>query len=121
MVPLWLDEGLAEYFEVAPQERESGNPHLASIQRSLRFKPAPRLETLERFERLEEMGTTEYRDAWAWVHFMLHGPSEGREELVGYLRNIAALSPPGDLSARLRRRMPNLEERFIVHFRNWPR
>jgi hypothetical protein len=121
MVPLWLDEGLAEYFEVAPQERPFGNPHLASVQRGLWLKGAPRLEQLEQLERLEEMGQGQYRDAWAWVHFMLHGPPEAREELTGYLRSIAAYSPPGALSDRLRRRMPDLEQRFVAHFQGWRR
>ncbi len=121
MVPLWLDEGLAEYFEVPPHERTHDNPHLKSIQRSLWLKGAPRLEALEQLGRLEEMGTAEYRDAWAWVHFMLHGPPEAREELVGYLRNVAAYSPPGNLSDRLRRRLPNLEQRFVAHFQQWSR
>jgi hypothetical protein len=121
MVPLWLDEGLAEYFEVAPQERAFGNPHLAGLQRTLWLKGAPKLEHLEELERLEEMGQGQYRDAWAWVHFMLHGPPEAREELIGYLRNIAAYSPPGALSERLRRRMPDLEKRFVAHFQGWKR
>ena len=35
MVPLWLDEGLAEYFEVERSQRSFGSPHLNSIQWSL--------------------------------------------------------------------------------------
>jgi hypothetical protein len=121
MVPLWLDEGLAEYFEVPPQERSYGNPHLTEIRRTLWLKGAPRLEQLEQLERLEEMGPAQYRDAWAWVHFMLHGPAEAREELIGTLRNIAALAPPGTLSERLRRRMPDVEQQFAAHFQQWRR
>jgi hypothetical protein len=116
MVPLWLDEGLAEYFEVAPQDRHLGNAHLASIQRFLWLKGPPKIEQLEQLERLEEMGPAQYRDAWAWVHFMLHGPPEAREELTSYLRDIAALAPPGQLSVRLRRRLPQLEQQFIAHY-----
>jgi hypothetical protein len=121
MVPLWLDEGLAEYFEVPPEERAHGNPHLTEIRRALWVKVPPRLEQLEQLERLEEMGPAQYRDAWAWVHFMLHGPPEAREELTGTLRNIAALAPPGHLSERLRRRMPDVEHRFAAHFQSWGR
>ena len=35
MVPLWLDEGLAEYFEVPASDRAYGNPHMAKA--SLEF------------------------------------------------------------------------------------
>jgi hypothetical protein len=79
------------------------------------------MEQLEQLERLEEMGPAQYRDAWAWVHFMLHGPPEAREELTGALQRIAALAPPGNLSERLRRRMPDVEQRFTSHFQSWRR
>ncbi|MBI2478141.1 MAG: hypothetical protein HYV60_05695, partial [Planctomycetia bacterium] len=31
VVPLWLDEGLAEYFEVPASERAHGSPHLSKV------------------------------------------------------------------------------------------
>jgi hypothetical protein len=65
------------------------------------------------------MGRTQYRHAWAWTHFLLHGPPEAREELVRYLADIQALTPPGQLSRRLRHRIPDLERAFADHFRGW--
>ncbi len=119
MVPLWLDEGLAEYFEAPPQSRAHDNPHLKSIRWSLRFNSPPSIDTLESFRDLSEMGRTEYRNAWAWVHFMLHGPSAGREELLRYLADIEAHAVPGSLSRRLRQRIPRLEKQFTAHFASW--
>jgi hypothetical protein len=121
MVPLWLDEGLAEYFESPAAERAHGSPHLGAVQRGLWIKGAPRLERLEQLTDLEEMGSGQYREAWSWVHFMLHGPAAAREELTGFLRDIAARTPPGDLSVRLRRRIPDLEQQYVEHFRRWRR
>ena len=46
-VPLWLDEGIAEYFEVPRDKRASENPHLATIRALLRQGSSPRLEALE--------------------------------------------------------------------------
>ena len=116
-VPLWLDEGLAEYFEVARDQRASDPSHLRQVQSLVRSGRLPRLEELEAIEDLDQMGASEYRDAWAWVHFLLHGPREGREELLRYLADLEAGESIGPLSARLRRRIPDLDRRLVEHFR----
>jgi hypothetical protein len=119
MVPLWLDEGLAEYFEVAAADRAFACPHLSNVRWAARLGMVSRLVKLENKSVLGEMGGSEYRNAWAWTHFMLHGPPEAHEELVGFLADIEARTPPGLLSDRLRHRLPDLERRFARHFRNW--
>jgi hypothetical protein len=119
MVPLWLDEGLAEYFEVQPHLRSQGSPHHRSVAWSARLGRIPRIEELEALRDMSQMGRTQYRHAWAWTHFLLHGPSDAREELVRYLADIQALTPPGQLSRRLRHRIPDLERAFADHFRGW--
>jgi len=119
VVPLWLDEGLAEYFEVTPSERAFGSPHLSGVRWGARLGLTPRLESLEKQGDFQDMGGSEYRHAWAWVHFMLHGSEEGRDELVRFLADIQAHTPPGLLSRRLKRRLPDLDRRFARHFRGW--
>lgn len=115
-VPLWLDEGLAEYFEVPRDERAAENSHLAAVQSLVRAGQLPRLQELEAIDDLGAMGKDEYRDAWAWVHFLLHGPREGREELLSYLAELESGGEAGKLSDRLRRRMPDLNRRLAEHF-----
>lgn len=121
MVPLWLDEGLAEYFEVAPDRREFGNPHLKSVRRSSLWGRAPDLKKLEQITELGRMQASHYRDAWAWVHFMLHGPDEARLALQQYLLDVQAHVPPGMLSDRLRRGLRNPERSLVRHFQSWKR
>ena len=121
MVPLWLDEGLAEYFEVPAADRAFNHPHLSSVRWSVRFGNVPAMERLEQLRDLEEMGQTEYRHAWAWVHFVLHGPADAHDEFVRYLGDIQAHTPPGTLSERLGRRLPNMKREFVDHFRRWRR
>lgn len=121
MVPLWLDEGIAEYFEVTPRQRAYDNPHLNGLRWSARFGMAPRLSTLEKKGEISQMGSAEYRNAWAWVHFMLHGPTEAHDELVRYLADIHRNTPPGVLSQRLERRLPGLDRRFATHLTSWNR
>jgi len=121
MVPLWLDEGLAEYFEVPPAERAFDNPHLSAVRWSVRLGIVSNPRDLENKDSLDEMGGSEYRNAWAWTHFMLHGPPEAHDELIRFISDIQAQTPPGLLSRRLEQRLPDLERRFSAHFRNWKR
>ena len=116
-VPLWLDEGIAEYFEVPKGKRASENPHLTTIRALLRQGTSPRLEALEEISDLKNMGRDEYRDAWAWVHFMIHGPREAHAELISYLEEAQSGGEKEKLSARLRRRVPDLERRMAEHFK----
>ncbi|HEX5104499.1 MAG TPA: DUF1570 domain-containing protein, partial [Pirellulaceae bacterium] len=116
-VPLWLDEGLAEYFEAARDRRASDQSHLQQVQLLVRSVRLPRLEELEAIDDLDQMGANEYRDAWAFTHFLLHGPREGTEELLRYLADLEAGENIGPLSARLRRRMLDLDRRLAEHFR----
>lgn len=121
VVPLWLDEGLAEYFEVPARHRALDNPHLGNLRWNLGFGVVPRLESLEEKGNLSEMGQSEYRYSWAWVHFMLHGPSEAHDELVRFLGDIRSNVPSGVLSQRLQRRLPETQRRLAAHFKSWRR
>jgi hypothetical protein len=121
MVPLWLDEGLAEYFEVPEPQRAFENPHHAKIRWHQRFGMIRSIESLEECGDLSQMGSVEYRFSWAWVHFMLHGPLPAHRELVHFLADIQRGNPPGVLSQRLRGVLPQLENQFAAHFKSWAR
>lgn len=121
VVPLWLDEGLAEYFEASVEERAFENPHLSSLRWNLRLGMVPDLESLEKKQSIDQMGAQEYRFAWAWVHFMLHGPEAAHSELVRYLASIQRSEPPGTLSVRLSQRLPHVQEQLVQHFKSWRR
>ena len=130
-VPLWLDEGLAGYFELPAEQRASGNPHLRSVVADARRGVAPSIEALEKKRGVADMGRAEYRDSWAWTHFMLHGPAAAHEELVAYLTSLRTAANPSPkapsnenrdsppLSIRLNSRMGDLRQRFCDHFSNW--
>ncbi|OHB79159.1 MAG: hypothetical protein A2W31_18440 [Planctomycetes bacterium RBG_16_64_10] len=121
VVPLWLDEGLAEYFEVPAQQRVYDHPHLARLKWNMRLGIIPPLASLENKQKLEEMGALEYRFSWAWVHFMLHGSRGGLAALRSFLADIQAGTPPGRLSQRLVATDPQIEHRMIDHFKRWRR
>jgi hypothetical protein len=119
MVPLWLDEGLAEYFEMPRSDRALRNPHLDELVWPLRTGRVSTLERLQRKHELDQLDGADYRDAWAWVHFMLHGPVAAHAELVRYLADIRQRSPPGDFAERLARVVPNPQQQMHDHFRHW--
>lgn len=118
---MWLDEGLAEYFEVGAGERASGNPHHKALTWNLRLGRVPRLARLEALRDVADMSADDYRDAWAWVHFLLHCPTEARHELVRFLGDIRAGASPGPLNQRLELRLSGAEKRLVEHFLAWPR
>jgi len=115
-LPFWLDEGLAEYFEVPRTQRYAGNPHLVAVRQRCRTRQVPSLAALAEIRELDQMGGEQYRDSWAWVHFMLHGPAEARLALLDYLRELGDDRVPESLEVSLYRRVPGLETRFLDHF-----
>ncbi|MBA2115165.1 hypothetical protein [Bremerella alba] len=71
-LPLWLDEGLAEYYEVAGVPGRLNREHLpwlADGTRTGRWQPD--LERLASLAKPEQMTSTDYAEAWLWVHFIM--------------------------------------------------
>ncbi|MDZ4689647.1 MAG: hypothetical protein SH850_31605 [Planctomycetaceae bacterium] len=116
-VPLWLDEGLAEYFENPAVLRVDGNAHARNLALALRLGGKMNLAELEAKRKLTEMGGPEYREAWGWVHFLLHGPPEARAVLDEFLTTIPTGREPTPLSISLRRRIPDVDRRIVEHLR----
>jgi hypothetical protein len=97
-VPLWLDEGLAEFYEEPAEWKGVNYRHLEQLRRG-EFKTD--LARLEQLSQVKDMKPAEYREAWAWVHWMLQGDETARDVLLGYLQQLRTNPNPGPLSARL--------------------
>jgi len=117
MVPLWLDEGLAEYFEIAKPLRARQHPHLKALKWDLRFGRVPNIRQLEEKDRLEDLTARDYRNAWAWTHYMLHGPVAAHAALITFLHDIRRNAAPGLLSDRLERAVPDARVQLVGHFK----
>jgi len=100
-LPLWLDEGLAEYFETPATAVGLHDRHLAELHKVMATGWRPSLTRLEALTELTRMTGGDYREAWAWVYFLLNGPAEGRQLLLSYLRDRPTDEARGPLSARL--------------------
>jgi hypothetical protein len=61
------------------------------------------------------MSPAEYRESWAWVHWMLHGSPEGRRALIGYLHELRTNAQPGKLRPRLLAAVPGADDALTRH------
>lgn len=111
-VPLWLDEGLAGYFELPPGNDGVNSQHLDVLRRG-GFEPD--LARLEKFDQVRQMEKPEYREAWAWVHFMLRGDPVARRVLLDYLQALRTDPNPTPLLPRLREVVPDPENALTSH------
>jgi hypothetical protein len=99
-VPLWLDEGLAEYFELPPEKHGINFHHLEMARRGKEPLKA-NLDRLEQLSEVAQMTPAEYRESWGWVHLMLHDKPETKKALLGYLQQLRTNPNPGPLQPRL--------------------
>jgi hypothetical protein len=111
-VPIWLDEGLAEYFEV-PTAQQGFNPtHLDHLRKpGVRFD----LERLEKLELVNQMTPAEYRESWAWVHLMMRTSPQAKQALLSYLQDLRSNPNPGPLRPRLAPAFGSLEGALQTH------
>ena len=84
-VPLWIDEGLAEFFEREEPAKLAGHPHLKPLRRELRQGPPMPLEQLEAWTDLGKMTGRDYRHAWSWVYYLLESGPRTRQLVSAYL------------------------------------
>jgi hypothetical protein len=114
-VPLWLDEGLAEYFEViGPNPGTVNSDYATRLSSALANGWRPDLERLERIEEFPQMQRFDYQESWAWVHYMLHSSPDTKQVLLSYLHDLRTNANPELISARLKREIPNHGERMTA-------
>lgn len=111
-VPLWLDEGLAGFFELPPGQGGVNPQHLDTLRRGP-FQPD--LARLEKLKDVAEMQKPEYREAWAWVHLMLRTGPGAKKVLHDYLQALRTDPDPGPLLPKLRAAVPDPEPALAAH------
>ena len=87
-LPLWLDEGLAEYFEVSPGRDGIHGRHVRLLNEKLRDGWRPDLARLESLDAPESMRQLDYAESWAWVHLLLETSGPRRAALHAYLDSL---------------------------------
>ncbi|MEZ6047991.1 MAG: hypothetical protein R3C11_20925 [Planctomycetaceae bacterium] len=114
-IPLWLDEGLAEYFEVNRETPGRLHPQYTDqLSRQITEGWQPDIKRLEQITEFSDLKLADYRESWGWVHYMLHDSPETKQVLIDYLHQFQTKpkgSPP-PLSQELARANPAYQERL---------
>lgn len=100
-LPLWLDEGLAEYFESPDGQSGLNQEHLGRLPGDLASGWKPDLTRLETLKSVRQMTPRDYRESWAWVHYLLNGSSSSKAVLLAYLADLRSDPKATSLAARL--------------------
>ena len=114
-IPLWLDEGLAEYFEVPQSDSGLHQQHMEALVAAIAQDAwQPNLPRLERLSDISDMRQIDYAESWLWVHMLLNTSDQRRRLLHGHLDGLCegAVTPP--LSILLRAE-PGIEEELLIH------
>lgn len=120
-IPLWLDEGLAEYFEVGRGRRGVNQMHVDYLAGQLAIGGwRPNLPRLEQLTVASEMGQVEYAEAWLWVHYLLESQDSKGDVLTDYLAALRTGEPVAPLSERLAAIVPQSAPAAIEHVKSLP-
>jgi hypothetical protein len=115
-IPLWIDEGIAEYFEVPRPGEGVNRPHVRLLlTRYQRDGWRPNLARLERMRSVEEMKQEDYAEAWAWTHWMLDTEPRRRELLQHYLQTVGKHGSAEPLSSTIEPGDPDAEAALMMH------
>lgn len=117
-VPLWVDEGLAEYFEERSEQRNRSS-RLTAMKWRCRTGQTPSLQSLEQLRHAETMTNSHYRDSWAWMYFLLTESRQSRTLLNHYLLAISAGEAPGSLTEFEAGRQVQVTKRMGSYFRRF--
>lgn len=114
-LPLWLDEGLAEYFEVGPSRHGYNRAHVDMLAQQIEQGTwQPELVRLEGLHSAAEMTQQDYAESWAWVHFLLESPDKA-EILKSYLADLQQGPSAEPLSTRIHKRLAVPQTALVEH------
>ncbi|HEX4129391.1 MAG TPA: DUF1570 domain-containing protein [Pirellulales bacterium] len=115
-IPLWIDEGLAEYFEVPRSDGGLNRPHIRLLlTRWMDHQWRPDLPRLERLSSAGEMAQEDYAEAWLWTHWLLEASPQHRKLLQGYLQTLARYGSAEPLSSTVQTVESNADEALLHH------
>ena len=118
-LPLWIDEGLAEYLE-EPEAQRSDSSRTKSARWRARMGWVPSLQSLENIPNAESMNADEYRDSWAMTCLLLNESDASRQALCDYLAVIHRGEAPGPFSQTQAAADSGVLSRANSYFRKMP-
>ncbi len=113
-IPLWMDEGIAEYFEVPRGQGGLNRVHIEHLASELQAGTwQPDLERLESLSQPASMGNREYAESWLWMHFLLNDSYQSRELLRSRLIELRQSGSAESLSSLLPGVIDNADECLV--------
>ena len=102
-LPLWLDEGIAEYFEVPREQTGRHEAHISLLKQQTQANVwSPDLARLEAIGSPAAMSQQDYAEAWLWTHWLLATTPARREFLQKYIAKLRRDGTASPLSIPLR-------------------
>jgi hypothetical protein len=115
-IPLWLDEGLAEYLETRSTERLATR-RAAGLKWKARLGWQASLTDLEALDGPLQMTADDYTQSWAIVCFLANHSPKTRQILQNYVQTIAGGEAPGRFSRFASEELPELGFEVNSYFR----
>jgi hypothetical protein len=117
-LPLWMDEGLAEYFEIPRGQRGLNRPHITLLLGELQERRwSPDVVRLEQIQSAADMTQRDYAESWAWMHLLLETSPERRDLLRNHLARIRMTGSAATLSDTLQAVEPNISVDLVNHLK----
>jgi hypothetical protein len=117
-VPLWLDEGIAEYYEVEEHEQGLNRPHVFLLANAFRKGTwIPNLARLEMLTEPENVTQNDYAESWLWVHFLLQHDEMTRDLLRNSLVDGRFQGSSRSLSKELETKFPDAQLMLVEHLK----
>ncbi|MCE9553229.1 MAG: DUF1570 domain-containing protein [Planctomycetes bacterium] len=115
-LPLWIDEGLAESFEVGADERGLNRPHVDRLlAASQQGAWQPDVTRLAMTRSIDDMQQTQYAESWAWIHWLLNSTPQNRSLLQGYLAALRQRQNPVPLHEMMLKQNPAAANDLMAH------
>jgi hypothetical protein len=110
---LWIDEGLAEYFEIDLAQPGAERERVDYIAIDLSEGWSPSLPRLESLSDIRQMTPRDYREAWAWVHLFLNNSQSEKDVLLASLASLNQAPDKPRLEAK-----GATNERLLAHIKS---
>ncbi|MFZ5833497.1 MAG: DUF1570 domain-containing protein [Planctomycetota bacterium] len=115
-IPLWLDEGLAEYYEVPRSATGINVPHLERLASRIRAGAwQPDLRRLESIPPDAELSQDDYAECWAWIHFLLDEAATRGQIVQAYLDELRRTGRAREVASQVESADPHATEALVEH------
>ena len=117
-LPLWLDEGLAEYYETSRGTHGLNKPHVYLLNEAFRRDEwEPDLDSLESLTDPASMTQIQYAECWLWIHLLLEGDNRCPKVLQDQLARLRMSAESERMSQFIDRELKDKELLLIRHLK----